>query len=332
MAAHIPQTHWTTPQKVRLKSQVELAQTQNLQTEKGHTLSKTQLFTSNGIPPRTAYRILSQPDPRRLGNSRIRKETRGRPSKITQRDLRALEHIIQSSGQEGRLLSWEGLAIEAGIEASARTIQRAMGTMAYRRCIACQKSWISPSLATKRLQWAKDMLLKYPTKYHWRHVRFSDETHLGYGSQGRIWVIRKPGERSCPDCIQEIKAPKQKDEKRLHAWACVGYNYKSKLYKYDCGNSNGKMTQKVYIELLKQECLKWPKDWVLEEDGDSGHGPGQSNPVQKWKKDNGLKHYFNCAYSPDLSPIENAWIAPKAFLRKYGHWDDDSVWALALEG
>jgi len=31
------------------------------------------------------------------------------------RDLRAMEYIIQSSGQEGRVLSWEGLAIEAGI-------------------------------------------------------------------------------------------------------------------------------------------------------------------------------------------------------------------------
>jgi len=30
MAAHVPQTHWTTPQKVRLKSQVELVNTENL--------------------------------------------------------------------------------------------------------------------------------------------------------------------------------------------------------------------------------------------------------------------------------------------------------------
>lgn len=241
---HVPGTHWTTPQKVRLKTEVEISQCLNSESERGNPYSKSQLSSNNGIPSRTAYRILSQPDPRRLGNSRIRKETRGRHSKISKRGVRAMEHIIQSCGQEGRILSWEALGPEAGIEASSRTIQRAMDTMQYRR-IACQKSWVSPSLAAKRLQRAKDMLAKYPTKYQWRHVRFSDETHLGYGSEGRIWLIRRPGERSWPDCIQEIKTPKEKDKKRLHAWACVGYGYKSKLYRCECGNSNCKMTQKV---------------------------------------------------------------------------------------
>jgi hypothetical protein len=183
---HVPGTHWTTPQKVRLKTEVEISQRLNSESERGNPYSKTQLFSNNSIPPRTAYRILSQPDPRRLGNSKIRKETRGRHSKISKRGIRAIEYIIQSCGQEGRILSWEALGLEAGIEASGRTIRRALGTMQYRRCIACQKSWVSPSLAAKRLQWAKDMLAKYLTKYHWRHVRFSDETHLGYSSEGRI--------------------------------------------------------------------------------------------------------------------------------------------------
>ena len=44
--------------------------------------------------------------------------------------------------------------------------------------------------------------------------------------------------------------PKDKDTKRVHAWAAIGYDYKSKLYRYDTNTSNGKMTQKVYLELL----------------------------------------------------------------------------------
>ena len=144
MAIHVPRTHWTTPQKTRLKSLVEL-----IKSERGTPHPKSQLFANNHIPPRSGYRILSQ-DPRRLGYSRIRKEAFGRRKKIIEGDLRAMEYIIQSSGQEGRLLSWEGLAIEAEIEASTWTIRRAMGTMHYRRCIACQKSWVSPNLAAKR--------------------------------------------------------------------------------------------------------------------------------------------------------------------------------------
>ena len=163
-------------------------------------------------------------------------------------------------------------------------------------------------------------------------MRFSDETHLGFGSEGRIWVIRKPGERSCPDCLHTIRIPKDKDQKRVHAWAVIGYNYKSKLYRYDNGTSNGKMDQKTYISLLQRECLNWPKDWVLEEDGDSGHGTSKRNPVRAWKAANNLISYFNCAHSPDLTPIENAWQAPKSQLRKYSHWDDETIWELALEG
>ncbi len=251
---------------------------------------------------------------------------------LTERDLQTLEFIVRRHGQDGRVLSWEGLAEEAGLNVSGRTIQRAMGTMDYRRCIACQKSWVMPSLAARRLKWASDMLAKYPTKYHWRHVRFSDETHLGFGAQGRIQVIRRPRERSCPDCLQETKMPKEKDLKRVHAQAAIGYSYKSKLYRYDGGNSNGKMTQKVYLKLLQEECANWLKEQVLEEDGDSSHSSGPNNPVRRWKESHGLKHYFNCAHSPDLSPVENTWQAPKAMLRKHAHWDDDTVWELALEG
>ena len=57
---------------------------------------------------------------------------------------------------------------------------------------------------------------------------------------------------------------------------------------------------------------------MLEEDGDSGHGGGNSkrgNIVREWKKTHGLKHFFNTPGSPDLSPIENCWRAVKQYIR-----------------
>lgn len=72
---------------------------------------------------------------------------------------------------------------------------------------------------------------------------------------------------------------------------------------------------------------------MLEEDGDSGHGPGKSkNIVQTWKKEINLKLYFNCASSPDLAPIENCWQGPKAYLKEFPHWDDFTTKALMYEG
>ena len=73
-------------------------------------------------------------------------------------------------------------------------------------------------------------------------------------------------------------------------------------------------------------------EFVLEEDGDSSHGPGHSNIVRTWKDMHGLKHYFNCSNSPDLSPIENCWLVPKSVLQKVPHWDDVTMKELILEG
>ena len=72
--------------------------------------------------------------------------------------------------------------------------------------------------------------------------------------------------------------------------------------------------------------------FILEEDGDSGHGPSGKNIVRTWKQQHGVQHYFNCANSPDLAPIENCWQAPKQTLKKYPHWDDSTTRELIREG
>ena len=87
----------------------------------------------------------------------------------------------------------------------------------------------------------------------------------------------------------------------------MGHNFKSDIRLYDVpGNTNGKMSQRVYIDqILKPVVKPWldrGDDFCLKEDGDSGHGTSKNNIVRKWKEENG-----NCASSPDLSPIENCW-------------------------
>ena len=103
------------------------------------------------------------------------------------------------------------------------------------------------------------------------------------------------------------------------------------------GNSNGKMTHQVYINSILEPVVKpWLErgdDFVLEEDGDSGHGTGRTrNPVKKWKEDHRLEHYFNCSSSPDLAPIENSWQPTKQHIKKYSHWDEASLKAFICEG
>ena len=181
------------------------------------------------------------------------------------------------------------------------------------------------------------MLEKYDSPEDWYIVRFSDEVHFGWGPQGKLRIIRTPGQRYCSDCIQYKDQPTETDKKRFHCWAAVGWNFKSPIHFNNVpGNTNGKMSLQVYRDSILQPIVKpWlekGEELVLEEDGDSGHGTGKSNIVRTWKKQNNLTSYFNCSNSPDLSPIENCWQLRKQHLRKYPHWDDATTKELIVEG
>lgn len=63
----------------------------------------------------------------------------------------------------------------------------------------------------KRKSWAKQMRNTYNID-DWKKVHFSDEVHFERGAQRKLHIIRKPGERTCQDCIQEQDEPEEKDK------------------------------------------------------------------------------------------------------------------------
>lgn len=320
--------NYDTPTKARIYYEVEAFKRYG---PTPTTPTKSTIYARAGIPYSTAHRILNQSSLRRVGSTKDRPETRGRRSKLTPGDLERVEHLIHNYGNIGRRLGWGELAHEADLDCTAQTLQQHMGSLDYRRCIACRSTWVSPGHATRRLEWATHMKTQYPHKMHWHSVRSSDEVHFGYGPEGKIYVTRMPGERYCIDCTQFTKEPTEKDAKRGHAWAAVGYNFKSDLIWYDVGNRNGKMNATYYRNVILDQYVKpWidrGDDFTLEEDQDSSHGVPRAGKgiVQQWKRDHGLKHYFNCSASPDLAPIENCWQPLKQDLRKIPHWDLETI-------
>jgi hypothetical protein len=227
-----------------------------------------------------------------------------------------MEKILHDADVQEKAMSWSTLGYEASLEdVSEWTIKRAMGRLDYHKCVACRKAWVNRYIARECVNYANLMVSRYPNKTDWRHIRFSDEVHFSLGPQGKLLIIRKPGERYCSNCIQEVneKDPKEETEKkRVHAWGACGYNFKSDLTFYTIPtNTNGKITMKVYRDEILEGVVKpWLRRgdyFVLEEDRDSSHGIGGSDRsiVKQWKKKNGLHHYFNCSTSPDLAPIEN---------------------------
>ena len=214
------------------------------------------------------------------------------------------------------------------------------GTLGYRKCIACEKGFVSPYNAQRRIKAAQTALFYRPRPEDWRDIRWSDEVHFGRTAKGKIKIIRKPGERYCPDCIYHVEEDDNDPiQERFHCWAAVGWNFKSELQFYQVPtNDNGKMSLQVYRDvILNGQVAQWlakGDQFVLEEDGDSGHGGGnsaKSNIVKAWKEEHGLKHFFNTPGSPDLSPIENCWRAVKQYVKANRYLGSD-LRLLILEG
>lgn len=310
-------TQLRTPAKNKIRGAAEFC------TRKGISFTKTELgrmFDASRM--QVDYALQDHDDNER---THLRSSLRASNArKLTERDLDHIEFVIDENGSEGHDLKWNELIDQFGLDVSAQTLRIAMSKRSFFTFIATDKPYINEALAAKRVEFAKLMLAQYPQPEDWRHVRFSDEVHFGWGPEGKQLIIRRKGrrERGKPDNIRRRRVRdkhKESDDLRVHFWGAIGYNFKSKLIRYSVPtNKNGKMSQRVYIDaVLSTEVWQWTQDcvkWTLEEDGDSGHGKAENNgPAERYKRLIGLsrtegphRYYFNCVHSPDLSVIEDA--------------------------
>lgn len=317
-----------TPRRVRIIHEVEKYQ------EKGVSFHYNDVFRDHGVSKATGWRILKEKRDRSTKPSK-----RGLKRKLTDEHVDILEAFIENNGFDSRSLHYGQLlsAVGLDVDVSEDTVRRRLNERGFSRCLACHKHWVSLRLKERRQEFARTMLERYPKVEDWYNVRFSDETHFSWGPQGRIRLLRKPHDRYTTHCIVEDRERPEEGYKRLHAWAAVGYNFKSPLVWYNVeGNKNGKMSLEAYrdqiLDPIVGQWLRDGDDFTLEEDNDSGHGTGKANIVRTWKRHNGLNSYFNCAQSPDLAPIERAWAWPKRKVRSQEVWDDESLQTLAEEG
>ncbi|KKO97300.1 hypothetical protein THAR02_10594 [Trichoderma harzianum] len=330
--------HGDTPAKAMVRGTISYLESQGLPVNKSAIFRHFDLSRSQGYAALHASPTPKSDDPE-WG------ETRGRPSKIADSDLQKMEQILWDEKYEDVSLNWSGLAKEAGLEMNCnrRTLHRAMGTLGYRRCLVCGRIHTHKRHREKRCDFARKALRTYPVKEDWRRVRFSGELHFGFGLDGRMRLTPRSGEKLCSGCEQEPGNVWPRDVRRLHAWAAVGYGFKSELVFYDSSTSpkgNGAMSMADYCDKVLDKVVKpWltasgPQSFVLEEDADVfAHGSASKiNLAQQWKDTHGLRCSFSCGESPDLSPLDSLWPPNKQWTSELlKDWEDETLKQAARE-
>lgn len=343
--------------RAMVRGTISYLEAQDLPVNKSAIFKHFQLSRSQG------YRALVTPPSQR--NDPGWAETRGRPSKISDEDMSKMEAILWDEQYEGVNLNWAGLAKEAGVltACTVRTLHRAMGTLGYRRCLRCTRSWVHRRNRERRVEYCKRVASATATEAetdasasasasgNWRRVRFSGELHFGFGADGRVRIVPRQGERLCGGCAVNVDVNMHdgsmeggadtgnggggvKDVRVISAWCALGSGFKSDLVFY-----KEPLDLKTYRDKILDGVVKgWTQrgdGFLLVEDVDVfAHGSGsKSNIVQSWKeKHPEVQCRFGCSESPDLSPLDSVWENGKEWQREdTGDWSEEALKKAAVQ-
>ncbi|OAA60862.1 HMG box protein [Cordyceps fumosorosea ARSEF 2679] len=250
--------------------------------------------------------------------------------------------------------TWESLMRQGrafGLQTTfnARTMRRAMGTLLYRRCLCCQGTWVNPQHRTSRVKYARSRRKALPDVDDWRRVRFSGELHFAFGLDGRMRLLPRPGEKyACPACQKAAEAQEQqqqqqqqqpqlsgwdRDIRRVHAWAAIGYGYRSDLVFYDeqtGPKSLGIMTPAAYRSaVLEREVQEWPVGgglvWEEEHNPHAAGGNAIDKAAEAWKDARRLRRHRGCPDAPDLCPLDFTFGPRKQWRLQLPDWEPETL-------
>ncbi|KAK5727990.1 hypothetical protein LTR17_012297 [Elasticomyces elasticus] len=239
------------------------------------------------------------------------------------------EKVIEENGYDGHDIDEGTLRYEAQLpNTSSRTLRKKLREREIGRYLAVTRDARNDE-STSRKTFFDAFRLNTISGAYFSPTSYTSATRRGK-REDRDYIRyldppekkRKAPKKDAPD------GPRNDEEtKEAHYFAVVGYEYKPNLYEYTVpSNKTGKMSGKVYVELLRK-CLK-PllddgEDFTLEEDRDGAH---KSKEAVAYKKEIGLKTYLNETASPDLLCLENPVArSTKAYFRKHARYDAESI-------
>jgi hypothetical protein len=110
----------------------------------------------------TILREDNQEFDRQHHNNEVSEERRGRKPLLSPAQLHQANRFLQDVGWDARVLTWAQLSRELDFGVSGRTLQRALGSLDYHKCIACTKGWVSQRCSHSRVEFSEATLQLRP--------------------------------------------------------------------------------------------------------------------------------------------------------------------------
>ena len=272
------------------------------------------IATSLGLKKSTATYVAAIA---RRPNGPARKDNRGRPKALSERELRGLRRLVKdapfgSVAEIAEKLNAERTSAAAGPSlrpVSVYAVRRAVKGRGLSSCAPAKKAFVSPANMVKCLQWGKD---HESWTYNWAFVFFSNESSflVRQPQARRVW--RQSGQRYTS---ANLRPTFKSGRESVMVWGGFSSMRRTPLVRM-----GGSMNASSYSELLKNEVVHYlcadfgaPDGVLFQEDLAPCHTAKACKAV---KLELGLKVLPGVGQSSDLNPIENAWTELERRLRK----------------